>query len=62
MDLDPTTKWLVRISSAIIISLGIILVIAIPLLALKASSVISLVQETIQNDFKNILNGLIAKL
>ena len=42
MELDPITKWLVRISSSIIILLGLILVFAIPLLALKANSIISL--------------------
>ena len=62
MELDPITKWLIRISSFIIISMGLILVIAIPLLALKASSLISLIQETIQSDLKDILSGLIAKL
>ena len=62
MELDPITKWLVRISSSIIISLGLILVIAIPLIAFKASYLISLIQETIQTDFKDILTGLIAKL
>ena len=62
MELDPITKWLVRISSSILIFLGLILVIAIPLLALKASSAISLTQETIQSDLKDILTGLIAKL
>ena len=62
MELDPITKWLVRISSSIIILLGLILVIATPLLAFKASSIISLIQETIHSDFKNILTGLIAKL
>ena len=62
MELDPITKWLVRISSSILIFLGLILVIAIPLLALKASSVISLTQETIQSDLKDILTGLIEKL
>ena len=62
MELDPVTKWLVRISSSIIISLGLILVFAIPLVALKASSVISLIQEIIQNDLKDLLNGFIAKI
>ena len=62
MELDPITKWLVRISSSIIISLGLILVIAIPLLALKANSIISLIQELIQSDVKDILTGLIAKI
>ena len=62
MELDPITKWLVRISSLVIISVGLILVIAIPLLALKAGSTISLIQDTIQNDLKDILTGLIAKL
>tara|TARA_B100000530_G_C15604493_1_gene347796 strand:+ start:70 stop:258 length:189 start_codon:yes stop_codon:yes gene_type:complete len=62
MELDPITKWLVRISSSILIFLGLILVIAIPLLALKASSAISLTQETIQSDLKDILTGLIEKL
>ena len=62
MELDPITKWLIRISSSILIFLGLILVIAIPLLALKASSVISLIQETIQSDLKDILTGLIEKL
>ena len=62
MELDPITKWLVRISSLIVISIGLILVIAIPILALKANSVISLIQEIIQRDLKDILTGLIAKL
>ena len=62
MELDPITKWLIRISSSIIIALGLVLFFAIPLLALKASSIISLVQETIQNNFKDILTGLISKL
>ena len=62
MELDPITKWLVRISSSIIISFGLVLIITIPLLALKASSVISIIQETIQSDLKNILTGLIDKL
>ena len=62
MELDPITKWLVRISSSIIIALGLILVIALPLLALKASSIFSLIQETIQSDLKGILTGLIDKL
>ena len=62
MELDPITKWLLRISSSILIFLGLILVIAIPLLALKASSAISLTQETIQSDLKDILTGLIEKL
>ena len=62
MELDPITKWLVRVSSSILIFLGLILVIAIPLLALKASSTISLIQEIIQSDFKDILTGLISKL
>ncbi len=62
MELDPLTKWLVRISSSILIFIGLILIIAIPLLALKASSAISLIQETIQGDLKDILTGLIARL
>ena len=62
MELDPITKWLVRISSSIIISLGLILVIVVPLIALKASSIISLIQESILIDLKDILTGLIAKL
>ena len=62
MELDPITKWLIRISSSILIFLGLILVIAIPLLALKASSAISLIQETIQSNLNDILSGLIAKL
>ena len=61
MELDPVTKWLVRISSSIIIALGLVLVLVIPLLALKASSTISLIQEIIQNDLKDVLNGLISK-
>tara|TARA_Y100001968_G_C19295638_1_gene686487 strand:+ start:203 stop:391 length:189 start_codon:yes stop_codon:yes gene_type:complete len=62
MELDRITKWLVRISSSIIIALGFILVISIPLLALKASNIFSLIQEIIQNDLKNILAELIAKI
>tara|TARA_B100000579_G_C22790910_1_gene834436 strand:+ start:1095 stop:1283 length:189 start_codon:yes stop_codon:yes gene_type:complete len=62
MELDPITKWLIRISSSIIIALGLILVITVPLLALKASSVISLTKEIIQSDLKDILAGLLAKI
>ena len=62
MELDPITKWLLRISSSILIFLGLILIISIPLLALKTSSAISLIQETIQSDLKDILTGLIEKL
>ena len=62
MVLDPITKWLIRISSSIIIALGLILVIVIPLLALKTSSIISLIQKIIQSDLKDILTGLIDKI
>ena len=62
MELDPITKWLVRISSSIIIALGLILVIVTPLLVLKVSSIFSFIQEIIQSDFKNILTGLIDKI
>ena len=62
MELDPITKWLIRISSSIVISSGLILIIVVPVLALKASSIISLTQEVIQNDLKEFLTGLIAKL
>tara|TARA_Y100001933_G_scaffold262_1_gene262 strand:+ start:206 stop:394 length:189 start_codon:yes stop_codon:yes gene_type:complete len=62
MELDPITKWLVRISSSIIIALGLILVIAIPLIAFKATNIISLIQEIVQNDVKDLLTGLVAKI
>ena len=62
MDLDPITKWLVRISSSIIIALGLILVIAIPLLAFKATNIISSIQEIIQSDVKDLLSGLVDKI
>ena len=62
MDLDPITKWLVRISSSLIIALGIILIIAVPLIAFKAINIISLTQEIIQSDVKDLLAGLAAKI
>ena len=62
MELDTVTKWLVRISSSIIIALGLILVFAVPLLAFKVSSTISVIQEIIQNNLIDILNGLVAKI
>ena len=62
MELDPITKWLVRISSSIIIALGLILVIALPLLAFKAANIISLIQEIIQSDVKDLLTDLVAKI
>tara|TARA_Y100001968_G_C19242454_1_gene660151 strand:- start:549 stop:737 length:189 start_codon:yes stop_codon:yes gene_type:complete len=62
MELDPVTKWLVRISSSIIILLGLILVIALPLLAFKANSIISLIQDIIQSDVKGILTGFLEKI
>tara|TARA_B100000214_G_C23895366_1_gene593806 strand:- start:459 stop:647 length:189 start_codon:yes stop_codon:yes gene_type:complete len=62
MELDPITKWLVRISSSLIIALGLILIIAIPLLLLKVSSSVYLIKEIIQTDLKDILSALIAKI
>ncbi len=62
MELDPITKWLIRISSSMIISLGLILIIAIPLIVIKMSSLIYLTKEIIQSDVKDILTGLIAKI
>ena len=62
MELDPITKWLIRISSSIIIAMGLILIISIPLLALKTISIISLIQEIIQIDLKELLGGLISKI
>ena len=62
MELDSFTKWLVRISSFIIIIFGLILIIAIPLLAFKTFAIISLIKETIQSDLKDILAGLISKI
>ena len=62
MELDPITKWLVRISSSLTIALVLILVFTIPLLAIKASSIISLIKEIIQHDLKDILSGLVAKI
>ena len=62
MELDPVTKWLIRISSSMIISLGLILIIAIPLIVIKMSSLIYLTKEIIQSDVKDILTGLIAKI
>ena len=62
MELDPITKWLIRISSSMIIALGLILIIAIPLIVLKTSSLIYLTKEIIQSDVKDILTGLIAKI
>ena len=62
MELDPITKWLIRISSSIIIALGFILILTTPLLVLKAISIISLIQETIQIELKDVLGGLIARL
>ena len=62
MELDPITKWLIRISSSIIISLGLILAIAIPLFVFKAISIVSLTQEILKTDFNDFLTGLISKL
>ena len=62
MELDPTTKWLIRISSSITILIGLILVVLIPLLAFKTFAIISLIKETIQSDLKDILAGLISKI
>ena len=62
MELDPITKWLIRISSSMIISLVLILIIAITLIVFKTSSLIYLSKEIIQSDLKDILTGLIAKI
>ena len=62
MELDPTTKWLIRISSSIIIAFGAIIILVIPLLALKVTSIISLTQDTILTEFKDILTGLLTML
>tara|TARA_Y100001968_G_scaffold329322_1_gene378421 strand:- start:180 stop:368 length:189 start_codon:yes stop_codon:yes gene_type:complete len=62
MELDPITKWLIRISSSILIVLGVIITITIPIIALQASSAISLIKEIVQSNLKDILTGLIANL
>ena len=62
MELDPITKWLIRISSSLVIALVLILVVVIPTLALKASSIIYLVKGFIESDLKDILTELIAKI
>ena len=62
MELDPITKWLIRISSSMIIMLGLILIVAIPLIVFKTSSLIYLTKEIIQSDVKDILTELIAKI
>ncbi len=62
MELDPITKWLIRISSSIIIAMGLILIISIPLLVLKTITIISLIQEIVQSDLKDLLAGLISKI
>ncbi len=62
MELDPITKWLIRISSSIIIALGIILVVLIPILVFKTTSIINLSQEIIQSSLRDILTGLLSKI
>ena len=62
MELDPITKWIIRVSSSMIIAVGFILVFAIPLLLLKISSIISLTQVSIQSVLKDILTGLLSNL
>ena len=62
MELDPITKWLIRISSSIIIALGIILVVLIPILVFKTTSIINLSQEIIQSGLRDILTGLLSKI
>ena len=62
MELDPITKWLIRVSSSIVIAFGVTLVIVIPLVAFKASSTISIIQDIIQNELRDILTGIIAKI
>ena len=62
MELDPTTKWLLRISSSIIIAFGATIILVIQLLALKVTSIISLIQDTILTEFKDILTGLLTML
>jgi len=62
MELDPITKWLIRISSSIIIALGLFLLFLIPLFVFKAISIVSLVEEILKSDLKDILTGLISKI
>ena len=62
MELDPITKWLIRISSSIIIALGLTLFIATPLLAIKANAIFSLIQLSIKSNLKDLLTALLANI
>ncbi len=60
MELDPITKWLVRIASVMIILMGLILVIAIPVVAITISSKISVAQDSIKETIELLMQQLLA--
>ena len=59
MELDPITKWLVRVASVIIILAGLILAIAIPVVALTISSKITAAQDSIKGTIELVVQNLL---
>ena len=62
MELDPITKWLVRIASSFIILTGLFLVITIPAIAIKLNSTVTSTQETISKTVELLLHQTLTSL
>ena len=59
-NMDPITKWLVRLASAVIILAGLLLSLIIPIFALKINSQISIVQESVKEIFQLFVQQVIS--
>ena len=62
MELDPLTKWLLRIASSFIILTGLVLVIAIPTIAIKLNSTVSSTQEALAKTLELLLHQSLTSL
>tara|TARA_Y100001968_G_C19265969_1_gene671695 strand:- start:376 stop:552 length:177 start_codon:yes stop_codon:yes gene_type:complete len=58
--MDPITKWLVRSASAVIILAGLILILIIPIVALKLNAQVSIVQESVKEIFQLFVQQVIS--
>ena len=59
MELDPITKWLIRVASLMIILIGLGLALAVPIVAFTISSKISVAQDSVKETLQLILQQLL---
>ena len=60
MELDPITKWLVRVASVMIILIGLTLALTVPIAAFTIGSKISAAQDSIKGTVELLFQQLLA--